>query len=134
MSFECDDPVLYTLNELKVGGTLYSKIVQGKGLVADILPPPEYIIESYLVSLQLDDAVRTHAEPGVISSLTQQLTALEKDYDTRHVFWQAESLDDDLKEAFLDDSFKHAKTFYQIVDSRFIPAVASGESDKMELA
>ncbi|BBJ23259.1 hypothetical protein [Candidatus Nitrotoga sp. AM1P] len=42
-----------TLNELKVNGPIYHRIVQGKDLVADILPPPEYIIESYLVSLQL---------------------------------------------------------------------------------
>jgi hypothetical protein len=38
-----------TLNELKVNGPLYQRIVQNKDLIADILPPPEYIIESYLV-------------------------------------------------------------------------------------
>ena len=36
-----------TLNDLKVNGPLYQRIVQGKDLVADILPPPEYILESY---------------------------------------------------------------------------------------
>ena len=35
-----------TLAELKVNGPVYHKIVQGKDLIADILPPPAYIIES----------------------------------------------------------------------------------------
>ena len=43
----------HTLNALKVNGPLYQDIVQNKDLVADVLPPPEYIIESYLVTLQM---------------------------------------------------------------------------------
>jgi len=35
-----------TLNERKVSGPVYQHIVQGKDLVADVLPPPEYILES----------------------------------------------------------------------------------------
>jgi hypothetical protein len=50
------------LNELKVNGPVYERIVQSKDLIADILPPPEYIIESYMVCLQMsatdDQAVR----------------------------------------------------------------------------
>ena len=42
-----------TLGALKVGGPLYQHIVQNKDMVADVLPPPEYIIESYLVTLQM---------------------------------------------------------------------------------
>ena len=36
----------YALRTLKVGGPLYSRIVLGKDLLADVLPPPEYVIES----------------------------------------------------------------------------------------
>jgi methyl-accepting chemotaxis protein len=39
---------VYALSELKVGGPLYDKIKLGNDLVADILPPPEYVIEAYL--------------------------------------------------------------------------------------
>jgi len=35
---------LYSISKAKVNGEMYNKIVQGKNLVADILPPPEYII------------------------------------------------------------------------------------------
>lgn len=43
----------FTIEKLKVNGKMYKEIVQGKDLVADILPPPEYIIESYLVTLEM---------------------------------------------------------------------------------
>ncbi|HLP18190.1 MAG TPA: methyl-accepting chemotaxis protein, partial [Bacteroidota bacterium] len=43
----------FTLEELRVNGPLYAQIVLGKDLVADILPPPEYILESHLITLQL---------------------------------------------------------------------------------
>ncbi|MBP9754495.1 MAG: hypothetical protein KBD40_05810, partial [Phenylobacterium sp.] len=39
---------LYAIQQLRVGGPLYERIVLGKDLVADILPPPEYVIEAYL--------------------------------------------------------------------------------------
>jgi radical SAM superfamily enzyme len=45
-----------TLHEVKVNGPIYERIVQSKDLIADILPPPEYIIESYLVCMQIQDA------------------------------------------------------------------------------
>ena len=46
-----------TLLELKVGGPLFEQITEGHDLVSDVLPPPLYIIESYLVCLQLSVAV-----------------------------------------------------------------------------
>ena len=36
-----------------VNGSLYNEIINNKDLVADILPPPEYIIETYLVTKQI---------------------------------------------------------------------------------
>ena len=41
--------------KLQVNGPMYRRIIQGKDIVADVLPPPEYIIESYLVLLQIMD-------------------------------------------------------------------------------
>ncbi len=53
------------MNALNVNGPIYQRIVQGKDIIADVLPPPEYIIESYLVTLQLTQA----ADPAEISAL-----------------------------------------------------------------
>ncbi|MCC6509865.1 MAG: methyl-accepting chemotaxis protein, partial [Pirellulaceae bacterium] len=42
-----------TVNQVKVGGDLHSQVIEGKDLIADILPPPAFIIESYQVAGQL---------------------------------------------------------------------------------
>ncbi len=45
--------VLKTMEDVKVNGPIYAKILQGEYLLADIFPPPEYIIESYLVAMSM---------------------------------------------------------------------------------
>ena len=44
---------LRTIDSIKIRGPLYLDIVSYKDLLADILPPPAYLIESYLTSLEL---------------------------------------------------------------------------------
>lgn len=66
-----------TLDQSKVGGTSYARIVLYKDLVADILPPPNYIIESYLTVLQLADPERTAQH----DALAGKLAALRAEYD-----------------------------------------------------
>jgi hypothetical protein len=111
------------LSELKVNGPVYQRIIQGKDLIADILPPPEYIIESYLVSLQAMSAA-----PGERKPLIDSLKALKTDYDTRHDFWAKETLDDELKDQLLDKAGKPAREFYQIAFTQFVPALEKDDS------
>ena len=40
----------FVWQNLKIKGAYYEKIIDGKNIIADILPPPAYIIESYLLS------------------------------------------------------------------------------------
>jgi methyl-accepting chemotaxis protein len=115
-----------TLNELKVNGPVYQRIVQGKDLIADILPPPAYIIESYLVSLQLADA----ADKAEQSALIDRLKALKGEYDARHEFWLKENLEPGLAEAFLKQAHGPASEFYAVAFNEFIPAVQ--KQDKAE--
>src|SRR6187402_2847572 len=76
------------INTVKVNGPVYHRIVQGKDLIADVLPPPEYIIESYLLVLQLEKAT----DPVTIAGLVERGRSLKRDFDTRHQFW-VEDLD-----------------------------------------
>jgi methyl-accepting chemotaxis protein len=115
-----------TLNELKINGVTYQRIAQGKDLVADILPPPEYIIESYLVSLQL-----ASSDKGEQPALIVRLKALKAEYDSRHTFWEKENLSRELGDVLLKDAHTPALTFYGIVFNELIPAL---ESDNKERA
>lgn len=112
-----------TLNELKVNGPLYQRIVQNKDLIADILPPPEYIIESYLVSLQLVQAQDKTRQDRLIA----QLESLRDDYNVRHDFWSKAQLVPELKEQFLKNAHEPALAFFTSAFTDLVPAVQQGD-------
>lgn len=107
-----------TLEQLKVHGPVYTRIVQGKDLVADILPPPEYIIESYLVCRELLDA---DAEQRQL--LISRVQALKRDYDTRHQYWLQQDLESSLHQQFLEQAHQPAEVFYQLAFNQYLPAL-----------
>ncbi len=115
-----------TLNRLKVNGPLYKRIVQGKDLIADILPPPEYIIEAYLVVLQMVD----ETDKSALEELIKKGKQLKIDYDTRHDVWVKELEPGQLREDMVKGSYDPAIEFFKVRDSEFIPAVLSGDREK----
>lgn len=114
-----------TLDELKVNGPVYQRIVQGKDLIADVLPPPEYIIEAYLVTLQLEKAT----DKAEQSTLVERLVTLKKDYDSRHAFWQKENLEPELAQTFLEKAHRPALSFFAIAFDEFVPALQKSDRD-----
>ncbi|MDD5581129.1 MAG: methyl-accepting chemotaxis protein [Methylobacter sp.] len=117
------------LNDLKINGALYQRIVQGKDLVADILPPPEYIIESYLVTLQLIN----EADSMEQNKLIEQLKRLKDNYMVRHEYWHQQELDGELDKAFLEKSYTPAIDFYEAVFNSVIPAVQKRDREAVDL-
>lgn len=109
------------MKKLNVNGEMYQHIVRDKDLVADVLPPPEYIIESYLVALQLVQSQDTNE----IEALIQNFDKLKTDYDTRHDYWKTreQELTPELKIPLLDTSYQAALAFYSEAKQQFIPAI-----------
>jgi methyl-accepting chemotaxis protein len=119
-----------TLTKVKVNGPMYRSIVQGKDLIADVLPPPEYLIESYLVTLQMVDEVEAGADQATLEALAEKSKKLDDDYAMRHKFWVDDLPAGELKEAMVVDSFRPAQEFLEVRDKEFIPAVLAGDVQK----
>jgi methyl-accepting chemotaxis protein len=110
----------YSLNQLKVGGPVYQRVIQGKDLVADILPPPEYLIEAFMeVNLARDDA-------AALDGHRLRLTQLRKDYDERHDYWAAQALGPSVRDILLRESDTPARRFWSLAFDAFLPALARG--------
>jgi methyl-accepting chemotaxis protein len=109
---------IYALGELKVGGPLYNKIKLGNDLVADILPPPEYVIEAYL------EATLALRDPASLSAHRDRLVQLKKEYDERHDFWLKSDLDPAIKPKLTAQSHREVERFWTAVNDVLLPALA----------
>ena len=119
---------LYALKELKVGGPLYSDIKLGNDLIADILPPPEYVIEAYL------EATLAMREPDQLAAHGERLVQLRKDYDERKAFWVTSSLSADLKTALVSKSDAEVQKFWKLLSDQLLPALKAKDTPASERA
>jgi methyl-accepting chemotaxis protein len=117
-----------TLDQVKVNGPYYRQIVAGKDLIADILPPPEYIIESYLVVSELND----ETDQAKQEALVNKGKKLREEYEQRHEFWVRELEAGELKEIMVTTSYRPAVEFYEARDREFIPAILAGDKRKAQ--
>ncbi|OOM78281.1 methyl-accepting chemotaxis protein [Clostridium sp. BL-8] len=119
---------LYSLSKVKVNGEMYNEIVQGKDLVADILPPPEYIIESDLLAYQL----LNENDKSKIEEIIKRSEELEEDYNERHEYWDKTLPKGDMRQYMIEDSYKYAAQFFKIRDDELFSAVRQGDKEKAE--
>lgn len=107
-----------TLHRLGIGGPVYERVIRGKDLVADILPPPEYLVEAYLNVFL--------AKNGKIQS--DSFARIRKDFDERRAYWRASELPDELKHQLIDVAGGEGEAFWAEVDQHYLPALKSGDS------
>jgi methyl-accepting chemotaxis protein len=115
------------MSTLKVNGPVYQQIVRGKDVIADVLPPPEYIIESYMIALQL--TVVQDFDDMKTLALLSRFKQLKAEYEERHKFWLTQPLDPKLRDLLLEQSYRPAQAFYTEAEKRFLPAIQSGDRD-----
>jgi methyl-accepting chemotaxis protein len=119
---------IYALHQLKIGGPLYSEIKLGNDLVADILPPPAYVLEAYL------EATLAMREPDQLSRHAERLVQLRKDYEDRKAFWSASALAPELKAALVSRSDAEVQKFWKLIADEVLPALKAGDTKAAELA
>ncbi|MFQ2030822.1 methyl-accepting chemotaxis protein [Aeromonas veronii] len=95
---------------------------QGKDVVADILPPPLYLIES-----QLQVYTLLHAKPEEREALLQTLARLQQEFESRNRFWQESSLNEPLRELLLGEQKVQGELFWQLLNDKFVPAIKAGD-------
>ena len=94
-----------SIDTVRIGGPVHSSLEQSNTLLADIMPPPMFLVEAYLVAEEIV------AERGGNPETVRDLARLRKEYDARIDFWQASSLDPKLKATIAERSDRSAKAF-----------------------
>jgi methyl-accepting chemotaxis protein len=101
----------------------------GKDVVADILPPPLYVIEAQLTASDL-----LHGDPAERLSLVAKLKQLRKDYDDRNAYWQQVEMDSTIRSSLLGEQKRQADSYWGALDRQFLPAIESGNRAAAESA
>ena len=112
-----------TLNRLKVNGPVYNELVLGKDLIADILPPPEYILETYLTTME----VLGDPDHGHLRNYKETLIRLKSEFDQRHDYWLQHVPAEPGKELLLKTSYDPAVAFFMIVNEKLLPAAEADD-------
>jgi methyl-accepting chemotaxis protein len=112
-----------SLRQVQVNGPLYDRLVQGKDLVAEVLPPPKYILEANLVVHQLALA----QTPAVISHLESRMQSLRRDYDNHQAAWAQVALEPRLHDSLQVAAHEPAVRFFKRAFDAFLPAIKAGD-------
>jgi methyl-accepting chemotaxis protein len=111
----------HTLNTVKVGSASYQEIIQSKDLLADVLPPPVYIVEPCLVANLMPRA----KTPEALAELVDRYRKLVAEFRTRQEFWAKALPESPEKAELVDKSRKPAEAFFTAFDAEFLPLVLS---------
>ncbi|HBF29565.1 HAMP domain-containing methyl-accepting chemotaxis protein [Rhizobium sp.] len=109
----------HTLNTVKIEGPQYQQIVEGKDLVADILPPPMFVVEAYLLASEIE------IEPSLAAFNQKRIQKLKADYEERLKVWRKSDLPEDLKKIIETEIVPSSEAFWGDLIEQFLPAQAS---------
>ena len=98
----------------------------GKDIVADILPPPLYVIEAHLTAYQLLDAPLAER-----AALAESFKQLKKDYGERNAYWQGKRADVDgaVAASLLGAQKEKGEAYWARLETDFLPAALAGRDD-----
>lgn len=117
---------VYTLERVKVGGPIDTDILNGKDLMADVLPPPMYLVETHL-TVQESAGV---GDPKRVSEFTEKYTALRKEYDERQAHWVKNLPPGAARDLVTGPLHAAAREYFDVCEKQLVPALQAGNEEK----
>jgi methyl-accepting chemotaxis protein len=116
----------FAFEAVKVNGPAYDRIIKSKDLIADVLPPPEYVLEDYFTMLRLieeDDQTKK-------DNAFKVLAKLRIEYDQRHDYWVKILPEGKAKDLLTKDSYTSAINFYKLAETGLYPLIKAGKREE----
>jgi methyl-accepting chemotaxis protein len=115
-----------TVNHTSIGSEAYTNIVMAKDLTADILPPPLFVVESYMEMLE----VSRKNDPGQVAKAIETIKSREADFAERKAVWAKDFPDGEMKDVLLTELCPLGEKFYAAFNDKFAPALKAGDFAK----
>lgn len=114
---------------ITIGSKLYTDVIQSNDLVADVLPPPQYIVEAALLVRQLRSAA-----PAERDVLITRFKQMREEFDTGQKRWLSDDMPENLRELITNRTATPARAFYDEVERNFMPALATDDQAAMDVS
>ncbi|MBI1349317.1 PAS domain S-box protein [bacterium] len=115
----------HIFDRIRIDGVLYRQIVSDKDLIADILPPPMFLVESYATAWELTDA---NHQPDV-ERLVTRLRDHERAFEARMNVWRLTLKPRTPQYNAWHRSGDSAEQFFAVLNDKLIPAVQHQDYD-----
>ncbi len=116
----------FAFERVRINGPLYKEIDGGQAVVADILPPPLYIVESHLAVFELIDA-QEHGDTVRVTLIEARLHQHASEFEARRQQWAHALAPGPVRAALVDASHVPAATYFEVVDRDLLPALRRGD-------
>jgi methyl-accepting chemotaxis protein len=112
-----------TVNNASIGSVAYANIIMSKDVIADILPPPLYIVESYMEILE----VVFLKDKNKLERAVQVVAKKKEEFSTRKALWTKEFPSGRLKDLLLVEVCGTALAIYDLFEQKLVPAFRAGD-------
>lgn len=109
---------------IRFGGPLHRANLLQDELLADILPPPAFVVEPYL------NATWAIVDQGHAEASLTALQEEQAEFEKRKAYWATAPVPQELREQ-VDATVSAADAFWAAINNRFIPALKAGDLDTM---
>lgn len=109
---------------IRFGGPLHKENLLQDELLADVLPPPAFVVEPYL------HATWTLSDPGHAARARAELAEERTLFEQRKAYWQTAPIPEELRDE-VSATIGTADAFWAAIDKRFLPALAAGDLETM---
>jgi methyl-accepting chemotaxis protein len=114
------------IENVRIHGPNYVQIRNHQNLIADIAPPPTYILEAYLTVHELLE----QRDPRRRQSLVDAMNDYKRELDTRNQYWRDHVSEPTLRGVLTTDAYQAAVRFFNTYQAQFLPAIKAEEYDK----
>lgn len=121
--------VYLVIQRIRINGPLYGEIIRQKELVADILPPTDYAIEAYMISLQLASPSRAEDRDTLIA----KFRTMRERYEIKQWYWAEQLPPGPASDLLLSRSTVPARRMFDLIEDQLIPMAQGGDYATAEL-
>lgn len=111
---------VFVVHEVRFGGPIERRHALQDEMLADILPPPAFVVEPYLISTLAVE------QPGTARERLVEMRQLEREFRDREDYWRTAPVPAQQRES-LAATIAAANRFWDAVNQRLAPAIERGD-------